>query len=78
MAEPRTGVSYVMPVLNEAGYVESAIRSVLDQDYSGPVEVVLALGPSHDGTREIVEKMAAAPITAVPWQQDRRSPPTWG
>jgi len=60
MAEPRTGVSYVMPVLNEAGYVESAIRSVLDQDYSGPVEVVLALGPSHDGTREIVEGMAAA------------------
>ena len=60
MAEPRTGVSYVMPVLNEAGYVESAIRSVLDQDYSGPVEVVLALGPSHDGTRDIVERMAAA------------------
>ena len=58
MAEPRTGVSYVMPVLNEAGYVESAIRSVLEQDYSGPVEVVLALGPSHDGTREIVERMA--------------------
>lgn len=60
MAEPRTGVSYVMPVLNEAGYVESAIRSVLEQDYSGPVEVVLALGPSHDGTREIVERLAAA------------------
>jgi hypothetical protein len=49
-----------MPVLNEAGYVESAIRSVLEQDYSGPVEVVLALGPSHDGTRAIVERMAAA------------------
>src|SRR3954469_14203882 len=60
MAEPRTGVSYVMPVLNEAGYVESAIRSVLEQDYSGPVEVVLALGPSHDGTRAIVERIAAA------------------
>lgn len=60
MAEPRPGVSYVMPVLNEAGYVESAIRSVLEQDYSGPVEVVLALGPSHDGTRAIVERMAAA------------------
>ncbi|MEO6532754.1 MAG: glycosyltransferase family 2 protein [Pseudolysinimonas sp.] len=60
MAEPRTGVSYVMPVLNEVGYVEAAIRSVLEQDYSGPFEVVLALGPSHDGTRGIVEKMAAA------------------
>jgi hypothetical protein len=49
-----------MPVLNEAGYVEAAIRSVLDQDYAGPVEIVLALGPSHDGTREIVERLAAA------------------
>ncbi|HEY4225534.1 MAG TPA: glycosyltransferase family 2 protein [Pseudolysinimonas sp.] len=60
MAEPRSGVSYVMPVLNEAGYVEAAIRSVLEQDYAGPVEVVLALGPSHDGTREIVERLAVA------------------
>jgi hypothetical protein len=49
-----------MPVLNEAGYVEAAIRSVLEQDYAGPVEVVLALGPSHDGTREIVERLAVA------------------
>ncbi|MFC5501062.1 glycosyltransferase family 2 protein [Lysinimonas soli] len=56
----RPGVSYVMPVLNEAGYVESAIRSVLEQDYRGPVEIVLALGPSSDGTRAIVERLAAA------------------
>ena len=57
---PRLGVSYVMPVLNEADYVESAIRSVLEQEYAGPVEMVLALGPSHDGTRQIVERLAAA------------------
>lgn len=62
MAEPRSGVSYVMPVLNEAGYVEAAIRSVLDQDYAGPVEVVLALGPSNDGTREIVRRLAEADV----------------
>ncbi len=53
----RPGVTYVMPVLNEAGYVESAVRSVLDQEYDGPVEIVLALGPSNDGTREIVERL---------------------
>lgn len=57
---PRLGVSYVMPVLNEADYVESAIRSVLEQQYAGPVEIVLALGPSHDGTRQIVERLATA------------------
>ena len=56
----RVGVSYVMPVLNEADYVEPAIASVLGQDYAGPVEIVLALGPSHDGTRAIIERLAAA------------------
>ena len=58
--EQRVGVSYVMPVLNEADYVEAAIRSVLGQDYAGPVEMVLALGPSNDGTRTIIERLTAA------------------
>jgi succinoglycan biosynthesis protein ExoA len=54
------GVSYVMPVLNERKYVENAVRSVLSQDYAGEQELVLALGPSTDGTTEIVERLAAA------------------
>jgi hypothetical protein len=56
MAQPHaaTGVSYVMPVYNEVGYVADAVRSVLAQDYAGPVEVILALGPSTDGTAEVV------------------------
>jgi succinoglycan biosynthesis protein ExoA len=54
------GVSYVMPVLNEQLYVENAIRTVLSQDYAGAQDLVLALGPSTDGTNEIVEKLAAA------------------
>ena len=29
------------------------------QDYDGPFEVTLALGPSIDGTTELVEEMAA-------------------
>jgi glycosyltransferase involved in cell wall biosynthesis len=51
------GVSYVMPVLNEAGYLEAAVRSILEQDYPGEVELVLALGPSTDGTADIVERL---------------------
>ncbi len=51
-------VSYVMPVLNERAYVESAIRTVLDQDYSGEKELVVALGPSTDGTTELVQALA--------------------
>ncbi len=46
-----------MPVLNEAGYLEAAVASILDQDYPGEVELVLALGPSTDGTAAIVEKL---------------------
>jgi hypothetical protein len=51
------GVSYVVPVLNEAGYIESAVASILAQEYPGPTEVVLALGPSTDGTNEIVARL---------------------
>jgi hypothetical protein len=56
MAQPHvaTGVSYVMPVFNEVGYVADAVRSVLRQRYDGPVEVILALGPSTDGTADVV------------------------
>lgn len=48
------GVSYVMPVLNEVGYLAPAVESILAQRYPGPVEIILALGPSTDGTSEIV------------------------
>lgn len=54
------GVSYVMPVLNEVTEVRAAVASLLDQDYAGPFEVVLALGPSIDGTNELVAEMSAA------------------
>lgn len=54
-----SGVSYVMPVLNEVTHVRAAVVSLLQQDYKGPFEVTLALGPSIDGTTELVEEMAA-------------------
>jgi glycosyltransferase involved in cell wall biosynthesis len=53
------GVSYVMPVLNEATHVRAAVDSLLAQDYTGPFEVTIALGPSIDGTTELVEELAA-------------------
>ncbi len=54
------GVSYVMPVLNEVTHVRAAVDSLLAQDYAGPFEVTLALGPSIDGTTELVEELSAA------------------
>lgn len=52
------GVSYVMPVLNEEGYLESAVRTILEQDYEGAKQIVLALGPSTDRTDEIAAMLA--------------------
>jgi len=58
--QPLPGVSYVMPVLNEVTEVRAAVASLLEQDYTGPFEVILALGPSIDGTNELVAEMSAA------------------
>jgi len=53
------GVSYVMPIFNELAYVEAAVTSVLAQEYPGPVEIILALAPSTDGTDAVVARLAA-------------------
>ncbi|MFE6734226.1 glycosyltransferase family 2 protein [Microbacterium sp. NPDC057650] len=49
-----------MPVLNERAYLEHAVASVLSQDVDGPTELVLALGPSGDGTTELAHRLAAS------------------
>ncbi|MDT4916305.1 MAG: succinoglycan biosynthesis protein ExoA [Pseudonocardiales bacterium] len=49
-----------MPVLNEENYVERAVASIQEQEYPGPVEIVLAVGPSTDGTDEVIARLAAA------------------
>ncbi|HET6740214.1 MAG TPA: glycosyltransferase family 2 protein [Kribbella sp.] len=61
-------VSVVMPVLNEERHLEEAVGRVLDQDYPGVLEVVLAIGPSKDRTEEIADKLAESDhrITIVP------------
>lgn len=52
-------VAYVIPVLNGAAYIAEAVASVLAQDYEGTQKVAVAVGPSHDGTEEIVQGLAA-------------------
>ena len=54
------GVSFVMPVLNEERYLRRAVASTLAQDVPGPVELILALGPSTDATTAIARELAAA------------------
>jgi glycosyltransferase involved in cell wall biosynthesis len=47
-----------MPVLNEERHLEEAVGRVLEQDYPGDLEVVLAIGPGKDRTEEIADKLA--------------------
>lgn len=53
-------VSVVMPVLNEERHLADSVAQVLDQDWEGSLEVVLALGPSTDRTDEVAARLAAA------------------
>lgn len=46
-----------MPVLNEERHLEHAVRAIFEQDYSGPLEVCLALGPSTDRTDEVAARL---------------------
>lgn len=49
-------VSVVMPSLNQAGFIERAIRSVLTHDV--PVELIVMDGGSTDGTQSLLGRLA--------------------
>ena len=55
---PHPAVSVILPVLNEEKHLESAVLSILSQDYRGEFEVILAVAPSRDRTEEIAHKLA--------------------
>lgn len=50
-------VSIIITVLNEAGHLAEALAMVLGQDYRGAIEVVVAVGPSQDGTETIARRL---------------------
>ena len=49
-----------MPILNEERHLRAAIERVLSQGYEGELEILLAVAPSQDRTREIADELAAA------------------
>lgn len=51
-------VSVIMPIRDEEPYLADAVAGVLQQNYPGDLEVVLAVAPSSDGTEEIAERLA--------------------
>jgi succinoglycan biosynthesis protein ExoA len=53
-------ITIAMPCLNEAGFIEGCLRAVQAQTYPRDrVEVLVADGGSSDGTRDILERLAA-------------------
>jgi succinoglycan biosynthesis protein ExoA len=51
-------VAVIMPVLNEENYLEAAVEAVFAQNYPGSISLVLALGPSRDGTNQLAKKIS--------------------
>jgi len=56
---PWPAVAAVVPARDEADVVESALTSLLDQDYPGAFRIVLVDDESRDGTGEIATRLAA-------------------
>jgi len=52
-------VSVVMPVRDEEKHLADSVAGVLEQDYPGGFELVLAVGPSRDRTERIARELAA-------------------
>jgi glycosyltransferase involved in cell wall biosynthesis len=47
-----------MPVINEERHLQAAVAQVLDQDYDGQLEVVIAVAASTDRTAEVAAALA--------------------
>lgn len=53
-------VTVIMPVRNEATFIERSLGAVLAQDYSRElIQILVVDGMSDDGTRELVQQMIA-------------------
>ncbi|MFK8078808.1 MAG: glycosyltransferase family 2 protein [Granulosicoccus sp.] len=75
--QPEVAVTVIVPTLNEAGFLEPTLQSILAQDYPlSKLEVLVVDGGSTDGTVEKIIKCAAEnrciryfdnPETTVPY-----------
>jgi succinoglycan biosynthesis protein ExoA len=54
------GVSVIMAVLDEQAHLAAAVAHALAQDYAGPLEVVIAVGPSDDRTAEVADELSGS------------------
>ena len=53
-------VSVILPILNEELYLEHAVNSILEQEFQGQLEIILAVGPSKDRTMELARELSVS------------------
>ncbi|MDQ1304650.1 MAG: hypothetical protein QG671_477 [Actinomycetota bacterium] len=53
-------VSVFLTVLDEERHLADVVAHIRAQDYSGELQIVIAVGPCRDHTRQIADEMAAA------------------
>jgi hopene-associated glycosyltransferase HpnB len=71
---PWPSVAVVVPARDEAEVLPASLPSLLDQDYPGPVRVILVDDNSADGTRELVAGRWPAVDLVAPGEPP---PPGW-
>ena len=70
-------VTIIMPIRNEADFIEQAIKSVLDNDYPAErMEILVVDGMSNDGTREIVARLSKADSRVMMLDNPKRIAPS--
>lgn len=74
LPETTPPVSIVLPVRNEVATIGDALRSCLDQDYTGSLEVLVADALSDDGTRDVVRALGKDHAISLIDNEDRNTP----
>jgi glycosyltransferase involved in cell wall biosynthesis len=46
-----------MPVINEEQHLADSVKRILEQEYAGSINVVIAVGPSKDRTRAVADEL---------------------
>ena len=77
LPEPAPFVSVVLPIRNEAAFIEENLVRLLQQDYPADrFEIIVADGLSDDGTRQIVEQVASRDARVSVVDNPKRIVPT--
>ena len=56
--EAPPAISVVVPAMNEEGTIRAALEPLMAESVPGGLEIIVAVAPSKDRTRAVVEEIA--------------------